>query len=325
MSWLNTLGSSSDLPSVADQIVDFKSVRNGNYSSVVTLTILVYNAILVFPQEVEHIWRSKWSLPKVLYIFLRYCGIIHTAILLRFSTSINVPRQRCQVYYWLVALEGPVIFAMAVNVLLTMRINALYGRSSKVMTILTFLVLCQFGFSTYVHSTTTIQTVEGVPPFMNVAIPGCITVVAPEKGLLLASWLVAFAVTGTFFCMTMYKLCTGMWLREAKGKGNFIILIVRNRHYTPLLAAFFGDGVVYYFLITALLLTSTLMEQLALPVLGSVPIPWLVGVYSFAGANLVLGLRKAAAQNTVSGAANWETTLSAMYFAPDMAHNSEVF
>jgi len=124
--------------------------------------------------------------------------------------------------------------------------------------------------------------------------------------------------------MTMYKLFTSMWLSETNGKGHFILNIGQKRQYTPLLIAFFRDGVVYYFLITAMLLASTLMEELALPVLGSVPLPWLVGVYSFAGANLVLGLRKAAAQNTVAGATNWETALSVIYFTPE-TRNSEVF
>ncbi|KDR66452.1 hypothetical protein GALMADRAFT_1152028 [Galerina marginata CBS 339.88] len=40
-----------------------------------SLTVLCYDTVQNLPQEITYIWRSKWSTPKFLYLFLRYWSI----------------------------------------------------------------------------------------------------------------------------------------------------------------------------------------------------------------------------------------------------------
>lgn len=41
---------------------------------------VVYDSALSFAQEVELIWRQRWSLMTVLYLSLRYIGIVYAVI-----------------------------------------------------------------------------------------------------------------------------------------------------------------------------------------------------------------------------------------------------
>ncbi|KDQ51715.1 hypothetical protein JAAARDRAFT_503028 [Jaapia argillacea MUCL 33604] len=42
--------------------------------SIAATLIAVYDHIITFDQEVELIWRKRWSISKVLFLMVRYCG-----------------------------------------------------------------------------------------------------------------------------------------------------------------------------------------------------------------------------------------------------------
>ncbi|EJU02734.1 hypothetical protein DACRYDRAFT_21718, partial [Dacryopinax primogenitus] len=37
--------------------------------------LFVYDILISFADEVEYVWKSKWSSPKVLYFIVRYFGV----------------------------------------------------------------------------------------------------------------------------------------------------------------------------------------------------------------------------------------------------------
>ncbi|KAF9034111.1 hypothetical protein BJ165DRAFT_1615910 [Panaeolus papilionaceus] len=53
--------------------------RQASYLIVSSLAIYVYDIFYTLPDEVEYIWRARWSLPKVLYLGVRYWGIFIVA------------------------------------------------------------------------------------------------------------------------------------------------------------------------------------------------------------------------------------------------------
>ncbi|KAJ6562806.1 hypothetical protein DFH09DRAFT_1159664 [Mycena vulgaris] len=61
------------LPLVSDlQIV--------SYVKASFLTMLAYDTILNIDQEYRHIWKSRWSVVKVLYLWTRYSTFIDTIV-----------------------------------------------------------------------------------------------------------------------------------------------------------------------------------------------------------------------------------------------------
>ncbi|KAJ3924704.1 MAG: hypothetical protein NXY57DRAFT_969251 [Lentinula lateritia] len=74
---------SSESPAAAEaafqalQIV-ISQQQHVKYITVAGLTFLVYDIFINFYREVKYIWKSKWSFPKALYVFIRYYGPIWT-------------------------------------------------------------------------------------------------------------------------------------------------------------------------------------------------------------------------------------------------------
>lgn len=48
-----------------------------SYFTVAALTVVLYDWALAIGHEVELVWRKRWSLMTVLYISVRYTGIIY--------------------------------------------------------------------------------------------------------------------------------------------------------------------------------------------------------------------------------------------------------
>jgi hypothetical protein len=52
------------------------------YSAAAIFTAIVYDWVLKFGQEFELIWRQRWSLMTLLYVGVRYLGILYAVIYL---------------------------------------------------------------------------------------------------------------------------------------------------------------------------------------------------------------------------------------------------
>ncbi|KAG2107474.1 uncharacterized protein F5147DRAFT_206170 [Suillus discolor] len=54
--------------------------RFASYFPVAAFVAVTYDWSLTFGQEVELIWRQRWSLMTVLYLSVRYLGILYAAM-----------------------------------------------------------------------------------------------------------------------------------------------------------------------------------------------------------------------------------------------------
>jgi hypothetical protein len=51
-----------------------------SYFVVAAFVIVVYDWALIFGQEVELVWKQRWSLMTVMYLGLRYFGMLYLAL-----------------------------------------------------------------------------------------------------------------------------------------------------------------------------------------------------------------------------------------------------
>ncbi|KAG1855324.1 hypothetical protein DFJ58DRAFT_727519 [Suillus subalutaceus] len=103
--------------------------RVSSYFIVAASVGLMYDWALTLGQEVELVWRQRWSLMTVLYLGVRYLGIIFVAlVMLGFILYV--------VWNWM----RVVVFAMLWVIIIT-RLHAMYQRSRKILIflIVTFL------------------------------------------------------------------------------------------------------------------------------------------------------------------------------------------
>ncbi|KAG1798166.1 uncharacterized protein HD556DRAFT_1440511 [Suillus plorans] len=62
--------------------------RLGSYFLVAAFVAVMYDWALTFGQEVELIWRQRWSVMTVLYLGVRYLGILYAAYVRKATQSV---------------------------------------------------------------------------------------------------------------------------------------------------------------------------------------------------------------------------------------------
>lgn len=98
-------------------------VQAVSYVSAAIFTVMVYDIILTMPREIRFIWRGKISLRKILYLISRYYALASVGVIAKITISRNIPiKSSC------LSIEEALI-----NLLLILRINALYGHNKKVL------------------------------------------------------------------------------------------------------------------------------------------------------------------------------------------------
>jgi len=109
-----------------------------SYVDIACLTLLTYDTLLSVGQEYKHIWKSKWSVIKVLYLCSRYGAFIDTTIAVHKRVS-NTGPSFCKF-----ASDFDTIYSGlrigVTEIILMIRTYAQYDRSKKLMAF--FLLLC---------------------------------------------------------------------------------------------------------------------------------------------------------------------------------------
>lgn len=103
----------------------------------------MYDWTLTFGQEVELIWRQRWSLMTVLYLAARYGGMFYaTACILVNVPTVSMTDAGCCIVNNMQQCVEEVV-AVILGVILIARLHAMYQRSRKVLIILvvTFLAV----------------------------------------------------------------------------------------------------------------------------------------------------------------------------------------
>ncbi|KAG1859302.1 hypothetical protein F4604DRAFT_1930845 [Suillus subluteus] len=95
-------------------------------------TGLIYDWVLTFGQEVELVWRQRWSLMTFLYLSVRYIGILAAVIqilghIIRSAIS------------WTIVVINAIL-----GVIMIARLNAMYQQSKKVLIVLVGIFLAVF-------------------------------------------------------------------------------------------------------------------------------------------------------------------------------------
>ncbi|KAG2124231.1 hypothetical protein DEU56DRAFT_917104 [Suillus clintonianus] len=134
-----------------------------SYFVVASFAVVVYDWALTFTQEFELIWRQRWSFMTILYVCVRYIGILYSLYRLLTIVSpspddrhsgysaptcdVPIPIQplsallhRGNVLYF-VHMWIPVVVNAMLGVILMTRIHAMYGQSRKILIVLAILLL----------------------------------------------------------------------------------------------------------------------------------------------------------------------------------------
>lgn len=135
----------SDL--IAELTSYIESMRLVTYFDVVGATMFLYDYLLTLGMEVDLVWSSKWTFMKVLYLAQRYLPFVDAvALCLLNQLSTTIDPTTCKI----VEKARGVLMIAGISLselVLTLRVWAVWGRSSRVGLTLSILFFLAFSSS----------------------------------------------------------------------------------------------------------------------------------------------------------------------------------
>ncbi|PPQ72278.1 hypothetical protein CVT26_006499 [Gymnopilus dilepis] len=299
-----------------------------SYMWISGLSFLVCDTISTFPREVAYIWSSRWSFPKALYLFIRYWTLLElilsslgniVPVVFSDMTDLSYPNTQRFRKFRRPLSGGSTILIVVINVILGMRLYALYERKLKgnlplfldcissdkincaVLILLTSLILLEIGVQIYVAYRVwiaSVQTAFIVP--LHLPVLGCLS--DPDLQITIAGWIVAPVVAVIYFLMMAAKVYQSLMRMRKAG--------IRVR-FSPLLRALARDGTLYFLLVVVNLVVGALNCLLATGPYIVLYQPLNAVSFAITGTRLILNLREAAAGASFPSSAS---TFDTVYF-----------
>ncbi|KAG2341856.1 hypothetical protein BDR05DRAFT_964922 [Suillus weaverae] len=120
------------------------SERICSYIIVASSAGVMYDWALTFGQEIELVWRQRCSLMTVLYLSVRYLGILYAVVqILANVPTISETDIGCLIMFVEMIWMSLVVY-LILGVIIIARLNAMYQRSRKVLIILIAIFLAVY-------------------------------------------------------------------------------------------------------------------------------------------------------------------------------------
>jgi len=250
-----------------DVIVLVDLVQSETFHAFAALSWLFYDWILGFDDELQLIWHSTCTLPKILYFVSRYFGLFYQG-----SLAFRILPLYCTqaLVFNSVALF---ILVISVELCLTIRVYALYRRSRLVFYVL---------LASFVGEIACLFTVDGtVFPglYHNIThypsdwpIRGCFY--PPVPAYFKANWVPVLAFETVLFVLMCIKCYS-----------------YRPMWDVPILLCIWRDGTAYYLVILVAILMSTIAPYKSNIFLENWASIWISAIFSISGARLLLSVR----------------------------------
>ncbi|KAJ7676920.1 hypothetical protein DFH06DRAFT_615559 [Mycena polygramma] len=211
--------------------------RLTGYLAVAALCILIYDHIVCIPEEAELMWKSRWGIAKVIYLWNRY----FSAIVISLNPFSKISALHSCIGWLQVQSSSSIVLIATVDFVLMLRVWILYGRPRWMVWFFAFLAISEVVVMISVDVLTFQQMRAGrwslSPEYVHLGsiIKGCYAYNVPRYlTLYIAAPLI---VTCIMFTMTVYKCA--VTLRGA------------DRSVMPLWKLFLRDGVVWFVLVFA--------------------------------------------------------------------------
>lgn len=249
--------------------VDALHLLAGKYLQLAAFVVLIYDHIVTFSQEVERVWTRKLNGASILFLINRYVTPLQFIIIIdAFHDPIWTPAPAaCK---RIVLFEGASTVALLAvcELILILRVYALYSRCSRILCFLMVLWVAQITVSC-------VGLRSGYRVQLPLQLVGCILT---GRGTLFPAIWVTPLITDTCICiLTLWR--TRKYIRRSRNM--------------PTLHIFIRDGILYFLLICMVNLMNTLVYFLAVSDLKAIGASLSQLLTSVMISRLVLNLRSA--------------------------------
>ncbi|KAF9051462.1 hypothetical protein BJ165DRAFT_1524400 [Panaeolus papilionaceus] len=253
-------------------------LRAGQYFQGAGYVMLIYDHLITMDQEVERVWKQKISGASILFFLNRYGNALALIVLIESFNDPSWPKEVCDRYVLFEGAQTIVLVAIC-ELIMILRVFALYGRSISVLCFLMVLWCAQV-----VLSVIGIHTGWAVPFPPNVhGLGACI--LDGTSPLFLCLWVAPLTTDTCIFLLTVWRT------------RSYIFSRTRS---TPIIQIFLRDGTIYFFIIFSANFLNFLIYVIAPPDLKAVGACFSQLITSVMVSRLVLNLRSVSTEKVDS-------------------------
>ncbi|KAL5485799.1 hypothetical protein ACEPAI_6841 [Sanghuangporus weigelae] len=302
---------------MADELWDqaasvLKDIINTRYSELASSTIIIFDYLLTLDQEIQFIWKARWSIGKVLFFLNRY----YTLFVVGFNNyALFSPKLSDDWQGW----TGLVAAALA-ETILQLRLYALYYGNKKVLALMVSFFISAMATSAVIMGT----TLRGVEARAHL-IPGtdfCIPVNVSSH--FYAFWIPILcfeALLCALACIRGYRSYRDREIRRLSDLRRRARQSHQPERHLNILEILLRDSVGYFIIAFATYLTTTLMWIIGPITVLEIPIGFTVAFSSVIGNRLLLNLRGSAKNASSADARNQNMSHSQ---GVDVVHTSNI-
>jgi len=247
-----------------------------DYMFVSASAVFIYDYILTLHLEIKLVWLSLWTYTKVLFLLIRYLGVINAFLYPLEQTLLDISAETCKVIYplsaWLTLFQG--FFSEAV---LCIRTWAVWRRNKTIGVVLVGLQLASL-ISQCIVVSKLLHSVGFAPP-LYLGFRGCFAPSYTPTDLWLNYLLLAIVQAVVLAMMVVSAV-----MSYQRGLRSELLHVVHR------------DGVLFYVYLLCLS-TLNLIAVLVLPVdLRAMLIPLQNFMYPILTSRIVLNIREVSTQ-----------------------------
>jgi len=245
--------SSTTTPTVGGiPVSDYYVIRQGIDVQFACLALVAYDIVITIDDELEHVWRQRFSLASILYLANRYFVLIESMLQVVTALDPWVSPATCKSLSLLVEVWSIPIIVTLTEGILVLRVAALYRNTRSVVIPLLLLLLFSFITSATlagILSSDTIPVPSSLPSFV-----GCFygTTQNRDNALFSATWMPGLIVEVVLIILILCKT----------------VQHVRTSIATPVLTIILRDGCMYFAVVFALMLGNAIIYNLPTNMVG---------------------------------------------------------
>jgi len=262
------------MPSI---LLGLKGLQTTRYARLASNSIIIFDHAMTFDREVELIWKSRWSFPKILFLLNRYYGVASIVLTDYSFFATSFENSLClRLYLW----EGwrGLIGCMLAQGILQIRIYALYIENKRVIGIM----LVSFVFSSAASAWVIGSSLSTIAAFPLV-IPGgefCYTPTVPPH--LYAFWIPMLSFETLLCCLAVIR-----GVQAYKAHGLLFTPFQRLHH------VLIRDSLIYFLAIGIAYLSCLVVWLLETNILLEVSVGFALAFSCTLGSRMILNIRDA--------------------------------
>jgi hypothetical protein len=251
-------------------------IQATRFSQLASSAIIIFDHIITLDEEVELIWMSPWSMGKALFVINRYYTLISVIINNYALFSPSLTDSFCLRFFRWQGWTG-LIACMIAEVILQMRLYALYFLNKKVLALMVATFIVSSASSAVIMGTVLNGITAHSHPILGTTF--CVPFGVPDY--FFAFWIPIIGFESLLCGLALYR---GFQTFRASGS-----LFQSGRH---LVAILIRDSVLYFLVMFATYLTNMLVWISATPNLLEVPIAFSVALSCCLGNRMILNVRE---------------------------------